>query len=66
MPLRYCFATLALAILTAVRSVSGQPPIVAQERDVDVSTFTGVLQESYADGRPKAWKQLLNGQANGL
>lgn len=66
--MRLCsrLVVLALAVLSGSTAAHTQPPPVANEREVDVASYTGVIQETYPDGRPKVWKQLINGQANGL
>ncbi len=39
---------------------------VARETESDASSNTSVTQESYPDGKPRLWKQLRNGKAEGL
>ena len=57
-------STLLLACLGSPTRGAAQP--IAREIDVDASSYTSVVQESYPDGKPRVWKQLRNGKAEGL
>ncbi len=58
-------ASLLLQSLLPLSAQWAEPVQVARAGDVDESTWTGVLVEQYADGRPKLWKQMLAGKADG-
>lgn len=46
--------------------VRGVAQSIVRETVMDASSFTGVIQESYSDGKPRLWKELRNGKAEGL
>jgi hypothetical protein len=62
-PLPALLPALLLIALAAPSSADAQ--LVARERDIDLATFTGIIRESYPDGRPRLWKEIERGQANG-
>lgn len=43
------------------------PPMISSEADImNISTYTGVIAERYADGSPSLRKTVVNGKAEGL
>ncbi|NVO31653.1 PD40 domain-containing protein [Hymenobacter lapidiphilus] len=41
------------------------PPRIYVPGQDSLSTFTGIVQTLYPDGKPHVWKELLNGEASG-
>lgn len=41
-------------------------PTVRTEQEINPQTYTGIISENYPNGKPKLWKNVINGKANGL
>lgn len=68
MTLQYRFL---LGLLTTITTLSGSAQIqsvlpIFSESEVDINSYTGIISERYADGKPFLWKTLKNGKAEGL
>ncbi|WP_340201798.1 hypothetical protein [Ascidiimonas sp. W6] len=43
-----------------------EPQKISKESDIDISNYTGIISEQYANGSPSLWKTLINGKSEGL
>ena len=64
--LRFKFYILSLLLSLSMGAQIQPIPNVSGEAEVDLKTFSGVISEHYADGKPFLWKTVKNGMAEGL
>lgn len=66
MAFRYHFLLLLWCCTISIRAQIQPTLPIAKESEIDPNTYTGILSERYANGRPSLWKTLKNGKADGL
>jgi antitoxin component YwqK of YwqJK toxin-antitoxin module len=65
----YRFITINLLLICTTSSVTAQIQSalpISKGSDVDLSSYSGVISEHYANGSPFLWKTVKNGKAEGL
>jgi len=58
------FCLLFFAINAFAQLTKPQP--VVTDNEVNKTNFTGVISEDYPNGKPKIWREMVDGKATGM